>query len=79
MEIEHIIIFVKKFQLVGGKPVGYLQSVALDLKKKRATVKQIQVVRAGLKPGASGLRVWRLNHLASPPPYNKNHISYKTL
>ena len=75
---------LKKFQLVGSKPVGYLQSVALDLKKKkekkkRATAKQIQVVRAGLKPGASGLRVWRLNHLASSPPYNNNYISYKTL
>ena len=36
-----------------------------------ATVKQIQVVRAGLEPGGSGLRVRRPNHYATPPPRKK--------
>ena len=43
----------------GGKPVVYLQSVALDL-KTGATEKQIQVVRAGLEPGTSGLQIQAL-------------------
>ena len=46
--------------MVGGKPVGYLQNAATDL--NRATMKQIQVVRAGLEPGTSGLQVWCPNH-----------------
>ena len=41
-----------------------------------ATVKQIQVVRAGLEPGTSGLQVRRPN--AASQAYNNKYISYKT-
>ena len=36
--------------------------------KNRATVKQIQVVRARLEPGASGLQGWHHNCYATPSP-----------
>ena len=41
-------------QRVGGKPVGNLQSVVLDLKTVVPSVKQIHVVRVGLEPRTSG-------------------------
>ena len=45
-----------------GKPAGYLQSMALDL-KTGATVKQIQVARVGPESGTSGLQVFEMSNV----------------
>ena len=47
----------------------YKLSVAEDLNSGLPREKQIQsVVRAGLEPGTTGLRVRHPNHTARPPP-----------
>ena len=52
---------------MGGKPVGHLQSEALDLKTALS-----QVVRAELEPGTSRFQVWCSNRLG---PHTKSGIS----
>ena len=59
---------VKKSQLAGGRPAGYLQA------RPR---KQLQLaIRAGLEPGTIGFQVRRPNHSITLPP---NERKRKTL
>ena len=54
-------LFLKKIP-TGGKQISWLLTKCGPGFGNRATVKQIQVVRVGLEPGASRLQVWCPKH-----------------